>query len=165
MSSEGGEELDEHALRALRMRGLAGSSSSESEEGADSDSDSEKSDTDVDNELAEGVLDENLTELFDEWGVGAYAANPNEQVPMLEDSTKRLACLDMDWGNVRAVDILAVLRSFVPDGGRIVSVTVYPSDYGLEKMEEEKAAGPRQIYTRGAGAKGTGGVGGGPGWG
>jgi hypothetical protein len=162
------EELDEHTLRALRMRGLAGSSSSESDEDGDgdgdeddeSDSGSEKSDLDVDNELAEGVLDENIAELYDEWGVGAYAANPNEDVPMLEDATKRLACLDMDWGNVKAVDILAVLRSFVPDGGRIRSVTVYPSDYGLDKMEEEKAAGPRQIYTREAGGKrGAGGVG------
>jgi len=150
-SSDG--ELDEHAMRALRMRGLAGSSSSESEDDGDSESDSGGSDMEVDNELAEGVLDENLAELYDEWGVGAYAANPNEDVPMLEDSTKRLACLDMDWGNVKAVDIFAVLRSFVPDGGRIVSVTVYPSDYGMEKMEEEKAAGPRQIYAKKAGGK------------
>ena len=135
--------LDENARRALRMRGLA------SDESSSEPSDSDESD--VDNELAEGVLDEDLERLVEDWGVGAYAANPNEAVPMLEDSTTRLACMDMDWENVKAVDILAVLRSFVPEGGRIESVSVYPSDYGLERMEEEKLAGPKQIYKKKSG--------------
>jgi hypothetical protein len=144
-ASEGEEEeLNEDDLRALRMRGLAGSSSSSSSE-SESDDGSEE---DVDNELVQGILDEDIEALYDEWGVGAYAANPNEDVPMLEDATNRLACVDMDWENVKAVDILAVLKSFVPDGGRIVSVTVYPSDYGLEKMEEEKTSGPKRIYKK-----------------
>ena len=132
--------LNENERRALRMRGLA------SDESSSEPSDSDESD--VDNELAEGVLDEDLERLVEDWGVGAYAANPNEAVPMLEDSTARLACMDMDWENVKAVDILAVLRSFVPEGGRIESVSVYPSDYGLERMEEEKLAGPKQIYKK-----------------
>lgn len=137
------EELDENTLRALRMRGLASDQSSD-----DSSSDDGSDESDADNELEEGVLDEDIDRLVEDWGVGAYAANPNEDVLMLEDSTARLACLDMDWENVKAVDILAVLRSFVPDGGRILSVTVYPSDYGLERMEEEKTAGPKQIYKK-----------------
>ena len=32
----------------------------------------------------------------------------------VEDATHRLACVDLDWDHVRAVDILAVLRSFLP---------------------------------------------------
>ena len=35
--------------------------------------------------------------------------------------------MDLDWDHVRAVDILAVLRSFVPKGGAIQRVVVYPS--------------------------------------
>ena len=141
-SSDSESGMDEADLRWARMRGLAGpSSSSESS----SEFESEGSD-DEDHDLAEDVLDEDVEMLYQDWGVGAYAANPNEDIPLLEDATKRLACVDLDWEHVKAVDILAALRSFVPDGGRIVSVTVYPSDYGLEKMEGEKNAGPTGIW-------------------
>ena len=51
--------------------------------------------------------------------------------------------MDLDWEKLGAVDILAVLRSFLPAGGAIRSVTVYPSDYGLQRMKEEAAAGPQ----------------------
>jgi hypothetical protein len=37
-----------------------------------------------------------------EWGVGAYATDPNEPVPQGEE-TARLALVDLDWGQVRAV--------------------------------------------------------------
>lgn len=131
---------DDDAFRWARMRGLAGPSSSSSSEEGDS------GEEDVDNLLEDGTLDEDIETLYQDWGVGAYAANPNENVPMLPDATKRLACVDLDWEHIKAVDILAVLRSFVPDGGKIVSVTVYPSDYGLQKMEEEKNSGPKQIW-------------------
>jgi hypothetical protein len=61
--------------------------------------------------------------------------------------TCRLAVVDLDWSTVTAVDILAVMRSFVMAGGGIgagvTRVTVYPSDYGLEKMAEEAVAGPQ----------------------
>ena len=51
-----------------------------------------------------------------EWGVGALAANFDEEVPLMEgEGTRRLALLDMDWEHVRAVDILMVLRSFLAE--------------------------------------------------
>ena len=31
--------------------------------------------------------------------------------------TRRLAVVDLDWANITAVDILAVMRSFAPEGG------------------------------------------------
>ena len=46
---------------------------------------------------------------------------------MLPDATPRLAAVDLDWEHLRAVDILALLRSFLPKGGAITSVVVYPS--------------------------------------
>lgn len=46
---------------------------------------------------------------------------------MQPDATPRLAAVDLDWEHVRAVDILAVLRSFVPQGGAIRRVVVHPS--------------------------------------
>ena len=57
--------------------------------------------------------------------------------------THRLAIVDLDWDHVKAVDIFAVLRSFLPHGGELKRVTVYPSDYGLERMAEESAMGPQ----------------------
>ena len=54
----------------------------------------------------------------------------------------RLALVDLDWEKLRAVDILAALRSFLPASGAIKRVTVYPSDYGLERMKQEAAEGP-----------------------
>ncbi|KAI8112466.1 hypothetical protein M9434_003789 [Picochlorum sp. BPE23] len=136
------EELDEAGMRWARMRGLAGPSSS-------SESESESESDDINNDLMDGVLDEDVEHLYQDWGVGAYAANPNENIPLLPEATHRLACVDLDWEHIKAVDILAALRSFVPGtDGDISSVTVYPSDYGLEKMEEEKNTGPQAIWKK-----------------
>lgn len=74
--------------------------------------------------------------------MGAMAANPDEHIPDSEE-TPRLAIVDLDWDKIRAVDILAVLRSFLAKGQSIKAVTVYPSDFGLEKMKEEAAIGPQ----------------------
>lgn len=138
------EDLDEAGIRWARMRGLAGPSSS-----SESESDNESESDDINNDLMDGVLDEDVEHLYQDWGVGAYAANPNENIPLLPEATHRLACVDLDWEHIKAVDILAALRSFVPGtDGDISSVTVYPSDYGLEKMEEEKNTGPQAIWRK-----------------
>lgn len=80
--------------------------------------------------------------LEGEWGIGAMAANPDEHIPD-SDETHRLAIVDLDWDKIRAVDILAVLRSFLGKGQNITAVAVYPSNFGLEKMKEEAASGPQ----------------------
>ena len=51
-------------------------------------------------------------------------------VRRIEDGTHRLAVVHCNWDQIRAVDLLAVLGSFVPAGGAILSVAVYPSDLG-----------------------------------
>ena len=43
---------------------------------------------------------------------------------------------------VKAADILVMLKSFVAKGQSIKRVTVYPSDYGLQRMAEEAKFGP-----------------------
>jgi hypothetical protein len=90
-SSSGGEEGEEE--------GEGGSDDWDSDEGA--------------LEASDGAPGGGLSQDLREWGVGALAANPEEQVPLVE-ATRRLAVVDLDWGAVRAVDILAVLRSFLP---------------------------------------------------
>jgi len=59
-----------------------------------------------------------------------------------EDPTSRLAIVNMEWSQIRAVDLLAILRSFVPPGGEVKRVTVYPSKFGLERMAYESRYGP-----------------------
>lgn len=42
-----------------------------------------------------------------------------------DDSTRRIACMHMDWDRIRAVDIMMMLNSFIPSGsGTILSVKV-----------------------------------------
>ncbi|KAJ7012209.1 pre-rRNA-processing protein esf1 [Populus alba x Populus x berolinensis] len=52
----------------------------------------------------------------------------------------------MDWRHVRAVDLFVVLRSFLPKGGQILSVSVYPSEFGLQRMKEEEVGGPVGLF-------------------
>ncbi|KAI5054768.1 hypothetical protein GOP47_0029913 [Adiantum capillus-veneris] len=69
-----------------------------------------------------------------------------EKVPTTETETRRLALVNMDWDHIRAVDILAVMNSFLPKGGQIVSVLVFPSEFGLQQMKEEEKRGPQALF-------------------
>ena len=92
------------------------------------------------------------------WAVCRGLGSPGFRVHAycLRPAACRLAVLDLDWESVRAVDILAALRSFLPTRGHIRSVTVYPSDYGLERMAEEARAGPQVMGFWRAGGGGLG---------
>lgn len=158
-SSEEEEEDEAAQLRWARMRGLAGPDSSSDESGSGDDEQEEEqdhSDEEGSQFDSEGEQDESGSEEVEEedeaavaeFGIGVLAANPREKIPLLPDATSRLACVDLDWENVRAVDILVALRSFLPRGGAIRSVTVYPSDYGLERMAAEAKSGPQGIWRR-----------------
>lgn len=65
-----------------------------------------------------------------------------ESKPIEGDPTDAFAVVNMDWDNVRAVDLMATFSSFVPSGGNIKSITIYPSEYGKEQMQKEEIEGP-----------------------
>jgi hypothetical protein len=69
--------------------------------------------------------------------------------PQTTETTKRLALVNLDWDHTRAEDIFAVLSSFVPAGGSLVSVKVYPSDFGEKMLLEEERLGPKGIWADG----------------
>ncbi|KAF2070058.1 hypothetical protein CYY_008627 [Polysphondylium violaceum] len=68
-------------------------------------------------------------------------ASEEEDVPR-GDATRRFAVLNCDWDNVNSKSLFILLSSFVPKGGFIKNITVYPSDYGLKQMAIEKQMGP-----------------------
>lgn len=81
--------------------------------------------------------------------VGEELNFPDKQqtdVP-LGEVTERIAVVNLDWDNIRAEDLMAVFSSFVPTGGRVSKVAVYPSEFGKERMEREETEGPpKEIF-------------------
>ncbi|XP_076638892.1 ESF1 homolog isoform X2 [Colletes latitarsis] len=93
----------------------------------DSSSDEESSDTSDEEEIEHN------------WGELDKEAETTDQI------TRRLAVCNMDWDRIRAVDLMVLFNSFLPSGGVICSVTIYPSEFGLQRMKEEEVAGPKEL--------------------
>jgi hypothetical protein len=69
------------------------------------------------------------------------------------EETSRFAVVNMDWDNLRAVDLMATFSSFVPPRNRIDSVRIYPSEYGKQKMAQEELEGPQKELFRDSNGK------------
>ncbi|KAF2728308.1 hypothetical protein EJ04DRAFT_504296 [Polyplosphaeria fusca] len=138
--NEDDEELDQASKtdRAVRKElakaDLRGPNYDPIRDGGFSSSSSDESSSDEDDEYEDHVEDE--TELPAE----------GSEVPV-GDVTSRLAAVNLDWDNIRAADLMAVANSFIPAGGRIIRVVIYPSEFGRERMEREALDGPpREIF-------------------
>ena len=68
-----------------------------------------------------------------------------EELEITHESSMFLAVCNMDWSQVRAVDIFSILSSFCPPGS-VKCVKVYPSDFGMERMEKDAMMGPQGIW-------------------
>uniref|UniRef100_A0A3Q1EFC1 ESF1, nucleolar pre-rRNA processing protein, homolog (S. cerevisiae) n=1 Tax=Acanthochromis polyacanthus TaxID=80966 RepID=A0A3Q1EFC1_9TELE len=51
----------------------------------------------------------------------------------------------MDWDRMKAKDLLALLNSFTPPGGAVLSVKIYPSEFGKERLKVEETQGPLEL--------------------
>lgn len=90
--------------------------------------------------------EDDMEEEEEEEAFGLVGDQEAEEVPMGE-VTSRIAVVNLDWDNIRSADLLAVFSSFVPTGGRILKVSIYPSDFGKERMEREEMEGPpKEIF-------------------
>ena len=70
-------------------------------------------------------------------------------VPRVKDATRRCAIVNLDWERVRAVDLYAVLRSFLPTGGVLRSVAILLSDFGESQQAQEARLGPSIWHANG----------------
>lgn len=65
--------------------------------------------------------------------------------------TNRIAIVNLDWDHVKSTDLMALFSSFIPaEGGRIEKVSVYPSEFGKERMKQEELEGPPKALFKNA---------------
>jgi len=104
----------------------------EEEESSSSDDD-EDEDLDDDDECSVGS------------DIAHYLMARHDDTPMIDKETHRLAVVNMDWDHIKAVDLYMVMTSCLPKGGRVLSVSIYPSEFGLKCMEIESTQGPAAL--------------------
>ncbi|KAF3852657.1 hypothetical protein F7725_006011 [Dissostichus mawsoni] len=126
------------------------SGSDEEESGLDSDSDSEpdlargkgnvetSSDED-DEEYVNAILKKEEEEIEHDWGELAKDALRNDEV------SARLGVCNMDWDRMKAKDLLALFNSFLPKGGAVLSVKIFPSEFGKQRLKGEETQGPMEL--------------------
>ncbi|RVX66881.1 hypothetical protein B0A52_09005 [Exophiala mesophila] len=136
---------DDQEVQAELNRVSASSTRDILRQGLDSDSSSTSSDsdTDEDSDLDEDD-DEQDAALSETVGLGA---SQQSNIPM-GDVTSRIAVVNLDWDNIRAADLMAVFTSFLPpSGAKLLTVSIYPSEFGKERLEREEMEGPpREIF-------------------
>ncbi|XP_030767276.1 ESF1 homolog [Sitophilus oryzae] len=96
-------------------------------------SDSSSDDEESDDEVSESE------EIDHRWGELDADSEKTDEV------TDRLAACNLDWDRIRAVDLLMLFNSFLPPGGIIHSVAIYPSEFGKQRMSEEDIKGPIEL--------------------
>uniref|UniRef100_A0A1B0FFZ6 Uncharacterized protein n=1 Tax=Glossina morsitans morsitans TaxID=37546 RepID=A0A1B0FFZ6_GLOMM len=69
----------------------------------------------------------------------------NNDAETIQHSTHRLALCNMDWDRIRAIDLMMLFSSFLSPGGSILSVKIYPSEFGKARMAEEDLHGPPEL--------------------
>ncbi|CAN6658130.1 pre-rRNA-processing protein Esf1p [Trichomonascus vanleenenianus] len=134
----------------------------EEESGSESESESGSEDEvkNFDPARGEGVSD--LSESSDESSSSSEEESEDEyeeeeevKLPSQEeaiprgDETRRFAAMYMDWDNIRSIDLMATFGSFVPPKGRLISVKIYPSEYGKQQMAKEETSGPSTEFFNG----------------
>ncbi len=91
--------------------------------------------------------DDELDEAEEDEVFGLLDENKGEDGIPKGEVSSRLAVVNLDWDNIRAADLMAVFSSFMPSSGRIANVSIYPSEFGKERMDREEMEGPpKEIF-------------------
>ncbi|GLV37118.1 uncharacterized protein CBL_02052 [Carabus blaptoides fortunei] len=89
--------------------------------------------------------DDSGAELSDSEEVDHGWGELDKDAERTDEVTNRLAVCNLDWDRMRATDLMVLFNSFLPSGGVINSVTIYPSDFGIQRMKEEEVKGPIEL--------------------
>ncbi len=106
----------------------------------------ETSDEEIDMDRVNELLGNNVDEE-DAW------TEDESEALMIESSSKRLALMNYDWSKIHAGDLMITFSSFLPEGGILKKVSVYPSEFGIKKLAEEEEQGPGDIFKESADRK------------
>lgn len=116
-------EVDEAQVKLDLARG----------EGLPSDYESSSDESSSDEESSEDEFDEDEEET--------------DEKPPEGDPSPRFAVVNLDWDHVKSVDLMATFQSFVPSGGHIENISIYPSEFGKERLQKEDIEGPpRELF-------------------
>ena len=109
--------------------------------------------------LRQGKYDSDVSSSDDESSSSSdedneSVANDEANLPDLNSSdipvgevTSRIAVVNLDWDNISAADLMTVFSSFIPATGRLQNVSIYPSEFGKERLEREQMEGPpKEIF-------------------
>lgn len=119
------EEIDSKIVKPIDKPKIPNARGENTDEEIEFSSSSESEDS-------EGETEELIHE-WNEW---------DKDVPKTEISSKRLAMCNLDWDRISARDLFVLVNSFKPSDGSILSVKIYPSQLGLERMKVEAESGP-----------------------
>ncbi|XP_067297028.1 ESF1 homolog [Pseudorasbora parva] len=134
-SSEGDEDEEEEEVDE--------EVESESDEDGDDGPDLARGKGNIETSSDEDDDDEELEdeEIEHDWG------EMWKDAPRSDNTSQRLAVCNMDWDRLKAKDLLALFNSFKPKGGVVLSVTIYPSEFGKERISAEKTQGPLELIS------------------
>lgn len=83
-------------------------------------------------------------ELEDEEGEVAWG-ELDRDAPKSDNISRRLALCNLDWDKLCAQDLFVLLDSFRPPGGVVQRVSIYPSEFGKQRMAVEQVSGPAEL--------------------
>ncbi|KAK3037143.1 hypothetical protein RJ639_031030 [Escallonia herrerae] len=170
--SEGKSESDSEKMKKL------GRDSSDSEASKFDLNDEEEDDNDGDRVSDDSTSSTDSDEDQGIYSEEEEAVVHEENIPEIDKETRRLAVVNLDWNQVKQgmwsgphcihvlkfrssltydglvvdlwnFDLYVLLSSFLPKGGQVHRVAVYPSEFGLKRMEEEAIHGPVGLYDDG----------------
>ena len=77
-------------------------------------------------------------------------AEIDENQPKTGEPSSTLAVVNLDWDHVKSSDLMVTFSSFLPKGGVIERIAIYPSEFGKERMKREDVEGPpRELFQSG----------------
>uniref|UniRef100_A0A087XWG1 ESF1, nucleolar pre-rRNA processing protein, homolog (S. cerevisiae) n=1 Tax=Poecilia formosa TaxID=48698 RepID=A0A087XWG1_POEFO len=134
MSSSDEEEVEHQSESGLDSEDDSGPDLARGKGNMETSSDEDEDDDDVDD-----ILRKEEEQIEHDWGELCRDAPRSEQV------SARLAVCNMDWDRLKAKDLLALFSSFVPKGGAVLSVKIFPSEFGKERRKVEETQGPPEL--------------------